>query len=829
MTCVVRVFSLSVTCAFLAAFIGQRRIPEIRAEHTGLSFDSIDSHSAIIHRVREAEPTPGIQTAPLGLTTQEADQLRAQYGPNAVAEERANPLRALGSKFWAPVPWMLEAAVLLEILLHRNIEGGVIAGLLVFNAALSFVQENHAQRALALLRRQLTIQVRVLRDGLWQRLPAEQLVPGDVIHLRMGDVVAADARIASGNVLVDHSALTGESTPADASAGNMLFAGGMIRRGEATAVVTATGSKTYFGKTAELVREARTAGHLQKMIFSVVKYLVTFDLVLAVFVFAFGLTAGIGAGDTLPFCLMLLVASIPVALPATFTLASALGTRELAQRGVLVSRLSAIEEAAAMNALATDKTGTLTKNELSMTAVTALAPYTDADVIRFAALASDAATQDPIDLAILDAARSRSVSTQEYSVVKFVPFEPTTKCSQAVVEHQGGTIRIVKGTPSAVTALAGISGLPEADQLAAEGYRVLAVAAGSEQQLAIAGFLALLDPPRPDSAELVRDLHDLGIRVLMVTGDSLATARTVAAQVSITGEACSSDRLQASIDIAAKECNVFAAVYPEDKYHLVQALQQAGHVVGMTGDGVNDAPALKQAEVGVAVANATDVAKAAASIVLTNPGLVDVVSAVETSRRIYQRMLTYTLNKIIKTLEIALFLSVGVVLTRKLVVTPVLIVLLLFTNDFVTMSIATDRVSFSKMPERWRIRSLVLTAAPLAALLVLFSLSVLLVGWHVLRLGLAEIQTLAFLTLVFSGQGTVYLVRERSHLWRSLPSSWMLVSSAADVVFVSLLAIAGVLMAPLSPLVISGLLAAVLLYLFLIDYLKIGILRRFGA
>jgi H+-transporting ATPase len=774
-----------------------------------------------------ADATTTASGAQPGLTASQAAELLSKFGPNAVAEEHAHPFAALAGKLWAPVPWMLEAAVVLELLLHRNIEAGVIALLLVFNAALSFVQESNAQRALALLRRRLSIQVRVLRDGVWQRLPAEQLVPGDVIHLRVGDLVAADSRITDGNVLVDHSAVTGESTPADAGPGSTLFTGGVIRRGEATGLVTATGSRTYFGKTAELVREAKAAGHLQQMIFTVVKYLVAFDLVLAVLVFAFALTHGIGAQDILPFCLMLLVASIPVALPATFTLASALGTRELAQRGVLVSRLSAIEEAAAMDTLATDKTGTLTKNELSLASVSALAPYTETDVIRLAALASDPATQDPIDLAILDAARARAVSTGDYAVVKFVPFEPSTKSSEVLVRHGEETLRIVKGAPPAIAALTGTAA--ETDQLAAAGYRVLAVAAGSEQRLATAGFVALLDPPRPDSAELVQDLHELGIRVLMITGDGPATARTVAAQVGIGGEACSPDRLRANLDGAAKECNVFAGVYPEDKYHLVQALQRAGHVVGMTGDGVNDAPALKQAEVGVAVANATDVAKAAASIVLTSPGLVDVVSAVETSRRIYQRMLTYTLNKIIKTLEVALFLSLGVIFTRTLVVTPVLIVLLLFTNDFVTMSIATDRVSFSRTPERWRIRSLMLTAAPLAGLLVLFSLCVLFFGWHVLRLGLGEIQTLAFLTLVFGGQGTVYLVRERGHLWRSRPSRWMLLSSLADLALVSLLALWGVLMSPLSPLVVGGLLSAVMLYLFLIDYLKIGILRRFGT
>jgi H+-transporting ATPase len=498
----------------------------------------------------EADASPATSSAPSGLTTQEAAELVAKFGPNSVAEEREHPLRVLWSKFWAAVPWMLEAAVLLEILLHKKIEAAVIAGLVVFNAGLSFLQERNAQGALALLRRRLIIQVRVRRDGAWQRLPAERLVPGNMIHLRVGDMVPADARLSDGNVLIDHSAVTGESAPIEAGAGYTTYAGGLIKRGEATAVVIATGSRTYFGKTAELVRQAKAAGHLQQMIFTIVKYLVAFDVVLASLVLIYALSAGMGFGDILPFCLMLLVASIPVALPATFTLASALGTQELAHGGVLVSRLSAIEEAAAMDVLATDKTGTLTKNELSVAIIEPMAPYSEDDLIRFAALASDDATQDPIDLAILEAARSHKVSTADFTVRKFVPFEPSTKCSEALVQHGTDQMRIVKGAPSTIATFVGMSGFPEAEKLAADGYRVLAVAAGSEQHLAIAGFLALLDPPRDDSARLVANLQQLGVRVLMITGDGPATAHTVALQVGITGAACSPDRLRADTERA---------------------------------------------------------------------------------------------------------------------------------------------------------------------------------------------------------------------------------------------------------------------------------------
>ncbi|HUA17539.1 MAG TPA: plasma-membrane proton-efflux P-type ATPase [Bryobacteraceae bacterium] len=772
--------------------------------------------------------TAGTETAPgvpSGLTSESARSLRTEYGPNAVVEEREHPLRSLLGKLWAPVPWMLEVAVVLEALLHRYAEGGVIAALLVFNAGLSYVQERNAQKALALLRRRLTIEVRVRRDGVWQRLPAEQLVPGDLIHLRTGDVAAADVRISGGQVLVDHSAVTGESMPADLGVGGVLYTGGLIKRGEADGVVTATGGHTYFGKAAELVGQAKAAGHLQQTIFTIVKYLVAIDVVLAVLVLLYALSAGIGLGDILPFCLMLLIASVPVALPATFTLAAALGTRELASRGVLVSRLTAIEEAAAMDVLASDKTGTLTKNELSLAVTRPVSPYGEADVIRYAALASSDATQDPIDLAILAAARGRDAGSEDFAVQKFVPFDPSTKYSEAVVVHGAKTLRVLKGAPSAISAMTGAAASGEGDKLAAEGYRVLAVAAGEGSDLSVVGFVALLDPPRDDSAKLVADLQHLGVRVLMITGDGPATAATVAARVGIHGAVCDRKQFETGIAAAAAECGVFGGVFPEDKFRLVQALQSQGHVVGMTGDGVNDAPALKQAEVGIAVANATDVAKAAASIVLTNPGLSDVVSAVETSRRIYQRMLTYTLNKIIKTIEVSAFLTLGVLLTRTLVINPLLIVLLLFTNDFVTMSIATDRVSFSPAPDRWRIRELVTAAAPLAALLVLFSLAVLFIGRDVFLLSTPQIRTLVFLTLVFGGQGTVYLVRERGHLWSSRPSPWMLWSSAADLLAVGFLASQGILMARLPLAVIGGLAGAVLCYLLLVDFLKIFILR----
>jgi H+-transporting ATPase len=761
-----------------------------------------------------------------GLTSEEARRRLLEFGPNAVTEKKQHPVFALLGKFWAPVPWVLEVTIALEIALGKFLEAGVIGILLVFNASLSLFQESRARGALELLQKRLAIQSKVLRDGVWGLAPAEQLVPGDFIHLQIGDMVPADIAIREGEILVDQSLLTGESVPVEVNQGKNVYAGSLVKRGEASGEVTATGHRTYFGKTAELVRSAKTASHLQSIIFAIVKYLVAMDSALALAVFLYAAFVGMPLAETLPFVLILLVASVPVALPATFTLATALGAVELARRGVLVTRLSAIEEAAAMDILCSDKTGTITKNQLSLVALHPYAPFNEHDLLRFAAYASDEAGQDPIDLAVLDRLKADGALSAGTRRVKFVPFEPSTKLAEATVARDGEEILALKGAPQAVAARVGRAIDMDADveRLAAEGYRVLAVAGGAEGAVRLIGLLAFQDPPRDDSKSLVTSLNKLGVRVAMVTGDGLATARAVAAQVGIVGPACSSQDLRENIG-QALDCSVFAGVFPEDKFHLVLALQQAGRVVGMTGDGVNDAPALKQAEVGIAVASATDVARASASLVLTNPGLTDTLAAVETSRQIYQRMLTYTLNKIIKTVEIALFLSVGVISMRAFIITPLLIVLLLFTNDFVTMSIATDRVSASPMPDRWHIRALMLGGMTLGSLILLLSFGLFFYG-RAFGLALPQLQTLVFVTLVFTGQGMVYLVRERRHFWNSAPSRWMIFSSIADVIVVWLLSTRGILMAPLPASLVNSLILACTLYLIALDFVKVPILRR---
>ncbi len=788
-----------------------------------------------------------------GLSSEEAARRLRQHGPNSTPEQHVSPVRLLLGKLWAPVPWMLEVTIALELVLGKTLEAVVVAVLLLFNALVSWVQENRAQEALSLLRKRLNVMARALRDGAWQRLPAQDLVPGDVVHLRVGDVVPADVALEEGLLEVDQSALTGESLPVEAGSGHAVYAGSTVTRGEATGTVTATAGDTFFGHTAELVRTARTASHLEAVVTRIVRALVALDLVLAAAVVGIGLLNHGAPVDMLSFGVVLLLASVPVALPATFALAGALGAHELAQRGVLTTRLSAIEEAAGMDVACTDKTGTITLNQLALSDTVAYPPQIVPTLLALAAMASDAATQDPIDLAILagraadavasgetggsgvadtagDAARVGGVTDPSGPHrLSFTPFAPETKISEARVEMAGATVRVVKGAPPVVAALC--ADPPAALQrdleaLAARGLRVLAVASGEEHALHLAGLVGLQDPPRPESRGLVADLQRLGLRVIMITGDTLATARAVAAQVGLAGAAC--DAAEIRDRALAADCAVLADVLPEDKFNLVRRLQEQGHVVGMTGDGVNDAPALRQAEVGIAVANATDVARAAASIVLTQPGLGDVVAAIELSRRIYQRMLTYALNSSIKKLEVPVFLSLVFLITGRIALSPLLMVLLLFANDFATMAITTDRAPSSRRPNRWHVQPLLLGALGVALPSLALTLAVFWMGTAALHLGADRLQTLAFVTLAFGSQATVYLVREPRRLWSSRPGPWLMVASAGAVAAVAGLASAGWLMTSLSPVLVAAVFAAVALWALLIDWFKARLFGRLG-
>lgn len=757
-----------------------------------------------------------------GLSSEEARQELQKYGLNTLPEEKPHPLLSFLSKFWAPVPWVLEFIILMEIALGKFTEASIIGMLILFNAAISFFEEGKARSALLLLRNRLDVEARVLRDGQWELLSAQRLVPKDIICIHMGDIVPADAKLLEGHVLIDQSAMTGESLPVAPAAGEMLYAGSIVKHGEAYAEVLSTGKNTYYGKTAEIMRSTKTPTHLQRTIFSIIKYLVGFDIILVACVFAYSFYQGIPLLDLLPFSLLLLVASVPVALPATYALSTALGSIELAKSGVLVTRLSAIEEAAAMNVLCIDKTGTITQNALRLQTLRLYSAYTKEDLLCLAAMASEEATQDPLDLAILKAAAGCHSEFLTAERLSFTPFDPDRKCSEAIIHYAGQEARILKGAPSELMKMLDESEAlsKDVEQMSSDGSRVLAIIFGVKDRFKIVGLIGLQDPPRESSKGFIKEIRDLGVRVIMLTGDSPATARCIAKQVGIGSKVICREDVQKLSGEKIAGNDIIAGVFPEDKFHIIELLQKQGYICGMTGDGVNDAPALKKAEVGIAVSNATDVAKSAASLVLTNPGLVDIVEAIKSSRRIYQRMLTYTLNRIIKTFGISILLGIGLVLTNNFIISQLLIVLLLFANDFVSMSLSTDRVSFSQNPDKWDIKKLTFVGGSFAAFTLGLSFFVLFAGNSLLHLPIEQLRTLIFLTLVFTGQATIYLIREWKHFWHSMPSSWMVTCSLLDVILVSLMAIGGILMAPLSASLVLGLFALVIVYFVLLDFLK---------
>ncbi|NKQ54334.1 HAD-IC family P-type ATPase [Amycolatopsis sp. K13G38] len=753
----------------------------------------------------------------MGLSSARAGALLAELGPNTVPQERQNLVARLAGTVWAPVPWMLEGTIVLELVLGKWLDAAIVAAVLIFNAALGFVQQGRAAAALELLRARLAVFARVCRDGVWQQLPAAELVDGDLVHVRVGDLAPADLRIDSGTVLVDQSSLTGESVPVECGTGERVYAGATITRGEATGSVTATGTRTYFGRTAELVRTAGTSDHASHVVLRMVRVFIVIDLLLAGAATTYLALGGAAAEEIVSFAVVLLLASVPVALPAAFALAGALGAQHLARRGILTARLPSVTDAAEMDVLCVDKTGTITRNRLTVSAIAAAGGTGEDDVLRLAAAACDEATQDPIDLAILHAGADRGVHIGQRET--FVPFDPTTKRSEATLVT--GT-RVAKGAPQVIAALAGQVPGAEVDRLAAGGARVLAVAVaepgGDWRQ---AGLIALADPPRPEAAGLIDELGRLGVRVVMITGDNAATAAAVATEVGITGPVVRAGALAGTGGTPAG-AGVVAEVLPADKHRVVRRLQEAGHTVGMTGDGVNDAPALRQADVGIAVAGAGDVAKSAAGIVLTREGLGDIVELVRESRRIHQRSLTYALNVSVKKLEVPILLTLGVFAWRQFVFTPLLMALLLLGNDVVSMAITTDRTDYARRPDRWAVRNVIAGAGVVAAPLLAASAGLLWFTRDVWpHLDPGQLRTLAYLTLLTSSQITIYLVRTRRHAWTSRPSTPLWLATAANLTVALVLALTGTLMAPLPPGIALLVLAILLAGASVADLVKI--------
>jgi plasma-membrane proton-efflux P-type ATPase len=779
-----------------------------------------------------------------GLTSASAADRLKRFGPNEVPEKKTHPLLLFLKKFWGLTAWMLELIIALSLVLRKYPDVAIVAALLVMNAVISILEERKAAGAVEALKKELRVNARTLRDGAWATVPARELVPGDVVRLRAGDVVPADIEVATGSLAADQSALTGESLAVEKGAGDLLYSGSVIKRGEATGVVLRTGAGTKFGRTVELIQIARPKLHMEEVVTKLVRRLLLIIGSLLALTITVSVVRNIALLEILPLMLVLLLSAIPVALPVMYTVSMAVGARDLAKRSVLVTRLSATEDAATMDVLCVDKTGTLTLNELSISQVFSVGPFTEREAVLLGALASQEANRDPLDLAFIKQAREKGWLDPGDVQESFTPFDPATRKTEAVVRRGGHRFHIMKGAVSVIARACGLG--PEDDQalemrardLSKRGYRTVAVAMSEGGKPAVVGLVALSDSPRPDSRQLIKELHALGVSVKMLTGDALPIAREIAVDLGVGGDisrvADLKDLLKA--DSAAglrlmEKSDGFAEVYPEDKYMIVRSLQASRHVVGMTGDGVNDAPALKQAEVGIAVNSATDVAKSAASVVLTSGGLSGILELVKNGRKVYQRINTWVLNKIMRTILKSAFVIGVFLVTGDFVISAFAMVLLLLMTDFMKISLSTDRVQWSPSPDTWNIKAYVRVAAALGTLMVLESYAALALGQALWRLRTSDpvIRTFSFEILLFSAVTSIFVIRERRRFWSSRPSRLLLTIMVLDIIagaLISTLGIPGLF--PALPVMMTLFLLGWNLALSLIvnDYVKLLLLKK---
>jgi H+-transporting ATPase len=750
-----------------------------------------------------------------GLTTDEAVRIREEYGLNEIPEKKKNPILAFLRYFWGPIPWMIEIASILSAFLQRWEDFSVIVALMFLNAIVGFWQEHKADNAIELIKQKLAHRAKVFRDQKWIEIDARDLVPGDFVRVRLGDIVPADIKLDEGEYLqIDQSALTGESLPVEKSIGDMAFSGSVIRQGEMNGTVTETGVKTYFGKTTKLVAEAKVRSHFQKAVIKIGDYLIALALVLVTVIFIAALFRGESFLDTLQFALVLIIAAIPVALPAVLTVTLAIGATSLAKREAIVSRLVSIEELAGLDVLCADKTGTITKNEIRIAEIAPFDGYTIEDVLIAGALASREENRDPIDDAILAAANTEFTDNKmlrQHKVLAFKPFDPVSKRTEATIEaEKRGTFKVAKGAPQIIWSLVQSQMKSEdigkhVDAYAAKGYRSLGVAqTDSDGTWQVLGVIALYDPPREDSRETIESAAKMGVQVKMLTGDHSAVAKEIAKEVGLGTNIVPASTLLNKSDIEATriidESNGFAEVFPENKYHIVELLQAENHIVGMTGDGVNDAPALKRADAGVAVAGATDAAKSAADIVLTSPGLSVIIDAIKESRKIFRRMENYSVYRIAETIRIIIFLTLSILIFNFYPITALMIVLLAILNDAPIMMIAYDNAAVGATPVRWEMRRVVLMAFFFGLIGVVSSFSLFWIGDVVFALDRNTIQTLIFLKLTVAGHMTIYNTRTKDkHFWtRPFPSLSLVGAAETTQVIGTIIAVYGLLsMAPL--------------------------------
>ncbi len=793
-----------------------------------------------VENVKKASPEELFNTLSSGkngLSTQEAKQRLTAYGANEISEKKINPLKKFFRYFWGPIPFMIEAAVILSAVINHWEDFGIIFALLMLNAVVGFWQERKADNAIELLKKRLALNARVHRDDKWIEIPSRELVPGDVVRIRLGDVIPADIKLVEGDYLsVDQSALTGESLPVEKHVSDVGYSGSIVRQGEMDALVVTTGMHTYFGKTAKLVEQAQPKSHFQKAVVKIGDYLIVLAVVLVAVVFMVALFRQESIVDTLEFALILIVAAIPAALPAVLSVTLAVGAIALAKKEAIVSKLAAIEEMSGVDVLCADKTGTITKNELTVAEINPASGFRTADVLFLSALASRQEDKDPIDNAVISRAKAESTVSGQlgtFKVQSFKPFDPVIKRTEATVQDpQGVSFKVSKGAPQVIMQLVNAEEklTSQVDKVivdfASKGHRALGVAKTDEKGVwQYVGLLALYDPPREDSASTIQTAKDMGLQVKMVTGDHIAIAKEIAGQVNLGDKIALPETF---LNLSDKEaCKVveaadgFAEVFPEHKYKIVELLQDDNHIVGMTGDGVNDAPALKEADAGIAVAGATDAAKSAADIVLTKPGLSVIIDAIKESRKVFQRMNNYSIYRIAETIRVLFFIVTSIIVFNFYPVTAVMIVLLALFNDVPIMAIAYDNVKYSNEPEKWNMRNVLIISTLLGIVGVFASFFIFYIGEVVLQLPLPVLQSFIFLKLAVAGHLTIFVTRTRGHFWSIRPGGLLFWSAVITKLMATLVVVYGVFVAPIGWTLAGFVWGYALLAFVITDFLKV--------
>lgn len=773
-----------------------------------------------------------------GLISSEAAARLEEYGPNEILEKKINPLIKFLGYFWGTIPWMIEAAAILSAVLSRWDDFAIIFLLLLMNGVVGFWQENKADNAIELLKKRLAPAARVLRDGKWNAIASRMLVPGDIVRIRLGEIVPADLKLIEGDYIqVDESSLTGESLPVEKKVSDTAFSGSIVRQGEMNALVFATGANTYFGHAAKLVESARTQSHFQKAVVKIGDYLIVLAAALVALIFIVATLRHESLLQTLQFALVLIVAAIPAALPAVLSVTMAVGAMQLAKKEAIVSRLAAIEEIAGVDVLCSDKTGTITQNAITVSDVMPFDGFSEKDVLLFGALASRNENGDLIDIAIFRKSKEAGIESGSYKLGRFKPFDPVSKRTEAEIDGPQGSFMVAKGAPQAVSSLIPNNSNSElvdknVELFAAKGRRALGVACtDSNGDWRYAGLIALQDPPRVDSAQTIKMAQSLGVSIKMVTGDHLAIAKEIARLVGLGGNIHPAsdliDRSGAEATEIVEKADGFAQVYPEHKFKIVELLQARGHIVGMTGDGVNDAPALKKADAGIAVSGATDAAKSAAAIVLTQPGLSVIIDAIKESRKIFRRMNNYAIYRIAETIRVLFFITLSIIIFNFYPLTAIMIVLLALLNDFAIMTIAYDRAEYAQKPSRWEMKTVLGMATFLGLVGTIASFVLFFIGMNMLHLGIDVLQSMMYLKLSVAGHFLIFITRTKGHFWSYRPSNILLAAVLGTQTVATIIAVYGLLIPPIGWKLAIFVWAFALASFVLTDLAKAFLFRRF--